>query len=114
MCVHRDLLAVQMRGVDHRAHFIVEGLATESQANAAVDAAGGGDLDHVDATRHLLPHRAPTGLDAVAEIAIVIERGMQLAAKSEGGVAMSGRGRHHQSGVQNPRAFDLARRNRIA
>ena len=66
MGVDRDPLAVEMRGLDHRPRLVLEHLRAEAEADAAVDAAGGGDLDDVDAARDLAPHRAAAIVGAVA------------------------------------------------
>jgi hypothetical protein len=45
-----------VRGFDQRLRFVVEHLLADAGADAAVHAAGGHDLDHVDTAAHLLAH----------------------------------------------------------
>ena len=109
--VDRDLLAVEMGGVDQRLDLVVENLAAEAGADAAVDAAGGGDLDDVDAAADL--QRAPRGgssrrrrTDSPGGMA-----GVEVLGEAEGRVHMaarwsrsSGRRRRCAAPTTSPRA----------
>ena len=115
MGVDGDLLAVEMRGLDDRARLVLEHLRAEAEADAAVDAAGGGDLDHVDAARDLAAHRAAAIVGAVAGAARLAQRrrGIPRACRASASmwpVVAEMRG----AGVDDARADRPAARDRVA
>ena len=75
--MHRDLLAVQVRGIDHRLRLVCEHLLVEAGADAAVDAARGRDLDDVHAATHLPAHCLAAAVRAVAEV-VLRDPGVQV------------------------------------
>ena len=68
MRMHRDLLAVHVRGLDDRTRLVLEHLRTKPGRDATVDATGHRELDHVHATPDLRAHRLAAGVGAVAQV----------------------------------------------
>ena len=66
MGVDRDLAAIGMGGLDQRLGLVLEHAGRE--AGAAVDPAGGGELDDVGAAVDLAADDAAAAFDAVAEV----------------------------------------------
>src|SRR5205823_13985811 len=100
-------------GIDQRLDLVVEDLAAEAGTDAAVDAAGGGDLDDIDAATDLQAHRPAAGIGTVAEI-VLLDRGMQVLGDAEGRVHVAAGGRDRAAGVDDARALYPALRHRVA
>ncbi len=100
--MHRHLLAIHVGGIDQRLDFIVEHLLAEPDADIAVHAARGGNLDDIDATADLLADRAAAALGAVAQVA-----GIAVGADPVGGaivwIGVTGSAGNGLAGVQDAR-----------
>ena len=114
MRVHRDLLVVEPGRLDDGLRLVVEHLLAEPRPDAAVHAAGGGDLDQVDAACDLQPYRLAAGVLAVAEVLVIVEGIAQVVAEPQRTVHVAGGRRNGPPGVQDVGSDDLARLDGIA
>jgi hypothetical protein len=114
MGVDGDPLAVEMGGLDDGARFVLEHLGTEAEADAAVDSAGGGDLDDVDSAGDLAAHRSAAIVGAVAGAAGLAELVVEFLANAERGIHVAGGGRDAGAGIDDSRAGRPAARDRVA
>ena len=101
--VNRDLQAVQVRRLDQGARLVLEHLGAEAGPDAAVDPAGGGDLDHAGAAADLYAHGLATALRAVADV--VVRNGLaEVVAETQPPVHMTRGGRDAVPGVDDARS----------
>ena len=69
--MHGDFLAVHVGGINQSLDFVIEHLPPQACADSAVDTAGGGDFDDVNATPDLHTYRLPATFNAIAEILLM-------------------------------------------
>ena len=98
------LLAVEVRGLDDRPRLVLEHLRAEAEADAAVDAAGGRDLDDVDAARDLAADGAAAIVGAVAGAARAQQLLVKFLADAERRIHVAGGRRDRGAGVDDARA----------
>ncbi len=107
-------LAEQLRGLDDGARFIRKHLRAKARADAAVDAARGGELDHIRPARDLQADRAAAIFGAVARVACGVEILPQLVAVAERAIHVTGGAGDGIAGIHDARAGHLAVIDRIA
>ena len=108
MGVGGDFLAEQFCRLDNGGGFIRKHLLAEAGADAAVDAAGRGELDHVGPARDLQADRAAAIFSAVAGIAGGIEIFAQLVAVAQRAIHVARGGGDRGAGIEDTRTGDLS------
>ena len=93
-----------MRGIDQRLDLVIEHLSPEPGADAAVDAAGAGDLDDIDAAADLRAHRLAAAFGAVAEI-LAADCRMEIFGKAQAAVHVTCSGRDRNARVEDARPY---------
>src|SRR5688500_13389385 len=103
MSMNRHLSSEQMRCFDNGTCFVLEHLRSKPQPCPAGYAAGRGKLDHVSATTDLTADRTPTIVRTIADIAIALDRFMQLVPKAKRWVHVPGCDGKRRSGIDDSR-----------
>ncbi|MNY14894.1 hypothetical protein D3C86_1480830 [compost metagenome] len=92
-----------MGRVDQGLGLVLEHLGAEPRADAAVDPAGGGDLDQVDAATDLQPHGLAAAVHAVADV-VVGHVLAQVVVEAQAAVHVARGGRDAVPGVEDARS----------
>jgi hypothetical protein len=114
MRMDRDLFAEHVRGIDDRLGLVVEHLLAEPGTDAAVDAAGRGEFDHVGAAPDLKPDGAAAIVGTVAGVARSLEIGAQFVPIAERSVHMPRATRNRITRIDDARPLNLPRKDRVA
>ena len=78
-----------LRGLDHRAHFVLEHLPRQASGHIASDTARRCELDHLRALHDLIAHRLSAALGAVTDVIGFFAPGLCVAAVQAVHIAMA-------------------------